>query len=129
MRERPVRAAAFGNGAPGLQERLDARLPRDAERRVYVLLSSLVLILFMWPWRPIPEPVLWHADAVWTTAMAWGVMIAGIGILLLSTFMIDHFDLFGLKQAWIAFRQRTLQSPAFKTPLFYKWVRHPLYVG
>lgn len=104
-------------------------VPREAERSVYVLISSLVLVVFMWQWRPMPEPVLWHADATWTTALGWGVMIAGIGILLLSTFLIDHFDLFGLKQSWTAFKQRTLKHPSFRTPFLYKWVRHPLYVG
>lgn len=104
-------------------------VPREAERSVYVLASSLVLVLIMWQWRPMPEPVLWHADAAWTAALGWGVMLAGIVVLLLSTFLIDHFDLFGLKQAWTAFVQRTFQPPRFKTPLFYKWVRHPLYVG
>lgn len=104
-------------------------VPREAERSVYVLLSSIVLVVLMWQWRPMPAPVLWHADAIWTTALAWGVMIAGVGILLLSTFLIDHFDLFGLKQAWTTFRQRTFRHPEFKTPFLYKWVRHPLYVG
>jgi len=104
-------------------------VPREAERSVYVLLSSVVLVLVIWQWRPIPEPVLWNANAGWTVALAWGVMIAGVAILLLSTFLIDHFDLFGLKQAWTTFMARRFQPPAFKTPLFYKWVRHPLYVG
>ncbi|HSH43245.1 MAG TPA: isoprenylcysteine carboxylmethyltransferase family protein [Arenicellales bacterium] len=104
-------------------------VPREAERSIYVLLSSVVLVILMWLWQPMPEPAVWHADAAWTTALAWSVMIAGIGILLLSTFLIDHFDLFGLRQAWTAFTQRTFRHPEFRTPLFYKWVRHPLYVG
>lgn len=104
-------------------------VPREAERSVYVLLSSIVLAILMWQWRPMPEAVLWHADAAWTTVLGWGVMIAGVAILLLSTFLIDHFDLFGLKQAWIAFARRTFEPPRFKTPFLYKWVRHPLYVG
>lgn len=104
-------------------------VPREIERSIYVLLSSLLLILFMWQWRPMPATALWHADATWTMALAWTVMILGVGILLLSTFLIDHFDLFGLKQAWAAFKRRSLQHPSFKTPLLYKWVRHPLYVG
>lgn len=104
-------------------------VPREAERSVYVLLSSIVLVILMWQWRPMPAPTLWDADAAWTTTLAWAVMIAGVGILLLSTFLIDHFDLFGLKQAWTAFLRRRFEHPRFKTPLLYKWVRHPLYVG
>lgn len=138
----PVVAIAINIGLValfGLQHSVMARqgfkrawtriVPQEAERSAYVLLSSIVLIILMWQWRPIPEPALWHADGIWITALAWGVMILGVGILLLSTFLIDHFDLFGLKQAWTAFRQRTFQHPGFKTPLLYKWVRHPLYVG
>lgn len=104
-------------------------VPRAAERSVYVLLSSVVLIVVMWQWRPIAEPVIWHADAAWTAALGWGVMIAGVGILLLSTFLIDHFELFGLKQAWAALTRRAFRQPSFKTPFLYRWVRHPLYVG
>lgn len=104
-------------------------VPREAERSVYVLASSVVLVIVMWQWRPMPTPALWHADMALTTTLAWGVMATGVVILLLSTFLIDHFDLFGLKQAWTGFMRRTFEPPRFKTPLLYKWVRHPLYVG
>ncbi len=63
-------------------------VPREIERSIYVLLSSLLLILFMWQWRPMPATALWHADATWTMALAWTVMILGVGTLLLSTFLI-----------------------------------------
>ena len=101
----------------------------EAERSVYVLLSSLVLAFVMWQWRPIPTPALWHADAAWSAAIGWLAMGAGIVILLWSTFLIDHFDLFGLKQAWGALRQDPARAPRFMTPMLYKFVRHPLYVG
>lgn len=104
-------------------------VPAEAERSVYVLLSSLVLAFVMWQWRPIPTPALWHADAVWTAAIGWFTMGAGVLILLWSTFLIDHFDLFGLKQAWKALRQEPARAPRFMTPMLYKLVRHPLYVG
>lgn len=104
-------------------------VPKEAERSVYVLVASLVLALVVWQWRPIPTPVLWHADAAWTAAIGWGVMGLGLVILLWSTFLIDHFDLFGLRQAWTAFRDKPFEHPRFMTPMLYKYVRHPLYVG
>lgn len=104
-------------------------VPKEAERSVYVLAASAVLALVMWQWRPMLSPVLWHADTAWTAAIGWSVMGLGIVILLWSTFLIDHFDLFGLRQAWTAFRRQSLQHPRFMTPMLYKFVRHPLYVG
>ncbi|MDZ7643371.1 MAG: isoprenylcysteine carboxylmethyltransferase family protein [Woeseiaceae bacterium] len=104
-------------------------VPQPAERSVYVLLSSVVLALVIWQWRPMPTPVLWAADAMWSAAIGWSVMALGILILLWSTFLIDHFDLFGLKQAWARFRERPVEPPRFMTPMLYRIVRHPLYVG
>ena len=104
-------------------------VPKAIERSMYVLLSSAVLALLLWQWRPIPVPVLWHADAAWTQAIAWSVMGLGLVILLWATFLIDHFDLFGLRQGWSTLRGTQLRDPAFVTPWLYKIVRHPLYVG
>lgn len=113
----------------GFKRRWTRLVPAEAERSVYVLLSSLVLALVMWQWRPVSTPALWYADTAWTTAIGWFTMGAGVVILLWSTFLIDHFDLFGLKQAWGALRQEPARAPRFMTPLLYKLVRHPLYVG
>ena len=99
------------------------------ERSLYVLISSAVLALFMWQWRPIPTPVLWHADAAWSMALGWSVMGLGVAVLLWATFLINHFELFGLQQGWITLRGGELRGPAFVTPYLYKIVRHPLYVG
>jgi protein-S-isoprenylcysteine O-methyltransferase Ste14 len=104
-------------------------IPKEAERSFYVLASSVVLAFILWQWRPIAAPLLWHAEAAWSIALAWSVLAAGLIILLWSTFLIDHFDLFGLKQAWFRFRDRPLQNPHFVTPVLYRFVRHPLYVG
>lgn len=104
-------------------------IPKEAERSFYVLMSSLVLAFIMWQWQPVPAPALWQAEAAWTAAAGYGVLGLGVVILLWSTFLIDHFDLFGLKQAWCRFRDRPIRNPRFMTPLLYRFVRHPLYVG
>jgi protein-S-isoprenylcysteine O-methyltransferase Ste14 len=114
---------------PGFKKAWTRVVPKPIERSTYVLLSSAVLALVMWLWRPIPMPVLWHADAAWAAAIAWSVMCLGVGILLLATFLINHFELFGLQQGWLTLFGKEIRSPAFVTPLLYKIVRHPLYVG
>lgn len=114
---------------PGFKEAWTRVVPRPAERSVYVLLSSIVLVFVMWQWRPMPAPMLWEANAAWSAAIGWSVMGLGILILLWSTFLIDHFDLFGLKQAWARFRAQPFEPPRFMTPMLYRIVRHPLYVG
>jgi protein-S-isoprenylcysteine O-methyltransferase Ste14 len=114
---------------PGFKRAWTRAVPKEMERSVYVLLSSVVLALIMWQWRPIPTPVVWHADAAWSVALGWSVMGLGVVILLLATFLINHFELFGLQQGWLTLRGAELRAPAFVTPLLYKIVRHPLYVG
>ncbi len=114
---------------PGFKQAWTRVVPKEMERSVYVLLSSAVLALVMWQWRPIPTPVLWHAESAWGAFLGWSVMGLGVAILLLATFLINHFELFGLQQGWIALRGGELRAPAFVTPLLYRIVRHPLYVG
>jgi protein-S-isoprenylcysteine O-methyltransferase Ste14 len=112
----------------GFKAWLKRRLPPAAERSVYVLLASLVLMLLFWQWRPIATPV-WQAQSVAGQALGWGVFALGFGIVLLSTFLIDHFELFGLKQVLRNLLGRAEPSPGFVTPFFYRLVRHPLYLG
>ena len=114
---------------PGFKRVWTRVVPKELERSAYVLMSSVVLALLMWQWRPIPTPVLWHADAGWSVALAWSVMIVGVLVLLWTTFLIDHFELFGLRQGWETLRAKELRGPAFVTPWLYKIVRHPLYLG
>ena len=112
----------------GFKAWLKRMLPASAERSVYVLLASLMLMVMFWQWRPAPT-VVWSADSIAGHAVGWAVFALGFGIVLLSTFLIDHFDLFGLKQVWRQFVGRQAAAPHFTTPLFYRVVRHPLYLG
>jgi protein-S-isoprenylcysteine O-methyltransferase Ste14 len=102
-------------------------LPPACQRSTYVLLSSLILLLLFWQWRPIPTPV-WQTSGI----AAWlliGVHWLGWLIAFASTHMIDHFDLFGLRQAFVAFRGSEIPGQSFRTPLLYKIVRHPIMLG
>lgn len=112
----------------GFKAWLKRALPPAAERSVYVLCSSLVLILLFWQWRPLPA-VLWQAEAGWAKALGWGGYALGFGTVLLATFLLDHFELFGLKQVWAQLRGREARPPQFATPFFYRMVRHPIYLG
>jgi protein-S-isoprenylcysteine O-methyltransferase Ste14 len=113
---------------PGFKKGWTKVVPKSVERSTYVLLSSLVLIVMFVFWRPIGG-VIWETEAVWAQYILWAVFFGGIGLVLASTFVIDHFDLFGLRQVWLNFRQRVYTHPEFKVTFFYKFVRHPLYVG
>ena len=101
--------------------------PVACQRSTYVLLSSLILLLLFWQWRPIPV-LVWQTSGI----MAWlliGVYWLGWLIVFASTFMIDHFDLSGLRQAFFALRGAEVPGQSFRTPLLYKIVRHPLMLG
>jgi len=104
-------------------------VPKSIERSTYVLAASLALALLMWQWRPIAEPVIWdieHPAGVWALhAVFW----LGWIVLLISTFLINHFELFGLRQVLARLRGLEIPAPVFKTPLLYRHVRHPIYLG
>jgi methanethiol S-methyltransferase len=97
------------------------------ERSTFVLAASLVLVLLFWQWRPLTATV-WQADGALGTALL-AASALGWGTVLLSTFLINHFDLFGLRQAWLHFLQRPLVPLVFRTTLLYKLVRHPIMLG
>jgi protein-S-isoprenylcysteine O-methyltransferase Ste14 len=100
-------------------------IPAALERATYVLASSLALILLMWQWRPLPT-VLWQVDHAVATPALWAVNALGwLGVPVCS-FLIDHFDLFGIKPALHAFRRTTADRRGFVTPVLYKYLRHPM---
>jgi methanethiol S-methyltransferase len=103
-------------------------VPPSIERSTYVLLASLALLLLYWQWRPIPEPVWTVQDPLAANALI-AVFWFGWAMLLVSTFLISHFELFGLKQVFARFFQRELPAPEFKAPLLYRVVRHPIYLS
>jgi protein-S-isoprenylcysteine O-methyltransferase Ste14 len=104
-------------------------VPEAVERSVYVVFSSLVLILLFACWQPMPGMV-WNLGLATPAALvAWALFGCGWLIVLLSTFMISHFELFGLTQVWNHLRANPPKAQAFYQPLFYRVVRHPLYSG
>ncbi len=103
-------------------------VPRPVERSTYVLISSLILLLLYWQWQPIPTPI-WTVSNSNAAGLLLALSLLGWGIVLVSTFLINHFDLFGLQQVFAHFQGRTASHPTFRTPLFYKVVRHPIYFG
>lgn len=113
---------------PGFKRRWTMLVPKPVERSTFVLFASLVLALLMWQWQPI-------IATVWTVSNPLGVLALhavfwlGWGMVLLSTFLINHFELFGLSQTYAFFRGGELARPGFRTPALYRWVRHPIYLG
>ncbi len=104
-------------------------VPEPIERSTYVLAATLALALLLWQWRPIADPVIWtvegHAAAMALQAVFW----LGWTVLLTSTFLLNHFELFGLRQVFARLLGHTIPEPEFRTPFLYRYVRHPIYVG
>lgn len=101
---------------------------KPAERSTYILLTSLALLLIFWKWQSI-NTVVWEVENSTIGILIMGISAIGWGIVLLSTFMISHFELFGLTQIFDNFKNRTSQSPKFQTNFLYKIVRHPIMLG
>ena len=102
--------------------------PVPMERSTFVLITSLLLILMVVEWRPLPE-VIWNVGNEAVRGVIWVAFAAGWGIVLLSTFLIDHFDLFGLKQSVLFARGKEYEQPHFQERLLYRVCRHPLMLG
>jgi methanethiol S-methyltransferase len=103
-------------------------VPKLVERSTYVLFASLTLILLFWQWRPMPE-ILWHVEKPAMAMTITALSFAGWLIALSSTFLINHFELFGLHQVANNLSGRETPAPRFRMPLYYKFVRHPIYLG
>lgn len=105
-------------------------VPPAVERSVYVLAASIALLILFWLWQPIRGRVwLVPPGMHWLSDILWLLFWAGFGIVLVTTFLINHFELFGLQQAWLYTRGRAMPRPELREPMFYKWVAHPLYAG
>jgi protein-S-isoprenylcysteine O-methyltransferase Ste14 len=103
-------------------------VPKSVERSTYVLLASLTLILLFWQWRPMPG-IVWEITNPQLAVAMTGLSLLGFGLVLISTFLINHFELFGLHQVVNHLAGRAMPAPRFKTPVLYKVVRHPIYLG
>jgi len=103
-------------------------VPPPVERSTYVLFSSLALILLFWQWRPLGG-IVWSVENPVGVYAIYTLFAFGWGLVLVSTFLINHFDLFGLRQVWLYLRGKPYEPLPFATPALYRIVRHPLYVG
>jgi protein-S-isoprenylcysteine O-methyltransferase Ste14 len=113
---------------PGFKKWWTRIVPTSIERSTYVLISTLLFILLFWQWQPMTA-VIWSFEAPLAQAVAWSVFVLGIVLLFASTFVINHFDLFGLRQIWLNLTEKPYTYLKFKVTWFYRFVRHPLYVG
>ncbi|MCC6145062.1 MAG: isoprenylcysteine carboxylmethyltransferase family protein [Candidatus Hydrogenedentes bacterium] len=103
-------------------------VPEAAERSTYVLFASLALLLLFWQWRPLGG-VIWNVEDPAARVTIYALFASGWTLVFTSTCLINHFDLFGLRQVWLHLRGREDTQLRFATPVLYRFVRHPLYVG
>lgn len=103
-------------------------VPEPIERSTFVLLASLCLMLMMWQWQPIGG-IVWSVENKIVQTILMITYLIGWAIVFVSTFLINHFDLFGLRQVWLHFTGKSYTPLPFRLPLFYRYVRHPLYLG
>ena len=113
---------------PAFKRLLTRIVPAEAERSTYVLASSLALLLLFWKWRPLGGTV-WAVQNNLGASLLYAAYAFGWVLVLLATVVINHFDLFGLRQVWLHLRGRPQSAVKLATPLLYRVVRHPLYVG
>lgn len=117
-----------GMARRGFKRWLSGWLPTPVERSTFVLVSSLVLILLFWQWRPLPG-IVWNVQTPWAWWLLYALFAFGWLVVLTGTFVINHFDLFGLRQVWLRARGREYTQLEFKDSIYYRIVRHPLMLG
>ncbi|NES92282.1 MULTISPECIES: methanethiol S-methyltransferase [Okeania] len=103
-------------------------IPHPIERSTYVLMASLALLLLFWQWHSLGG-IIWNIQSPIASNIIYGIFALGWLIVLISTFMINHFDLFGLRQVYLYLRSQEYEYLGFRTPGFYKYVRHPIMLG
>ncbi|TNE57765.1 MAG: isoprenylcysteine carboxylmethyltransferase family protein [Sphingomonadales bacterium] len=113
---------------PGFKSAWTKIVPSASERSLYCLLTAVVLLLLFRNWHPI-EGTIWSVTNEAARMVIWGLFWIGWGILFISTWLLNHFELFGLQQAWHNMTGKQAAPPQMRTPLFYKFVRHPIYTG
>ena len=113
---------------PGFKRWWTRFVPTSIERSTFVLFSSLALLLLYWQWRPMPEPV-WTVQNPIAAAALDATSLFGWVLLVLSTFMLSHFELFGLSQVFARLFRKDMPAAKFHTPLLYRVVRHPIYLS
>lgn len=113
---------------PAFKKWMTRFIPEPVERSTYVLLASLCLILLFWYWQPLGGTI-WQVESEGASVFLKSMCLFGFGIVLISTFLINHFDLFGLRQVWMYAAGTKYEPLPFRTPLLYNYVRHPIYLG
>ena len=110
------------------KEMISSVVPHHVERATYVLVSALTLAVLMLFWQPM-EGIIWQVENELAQQVIWGLFGFGWVLVLLSTFLTDHFDLFGLRQGWLYFVKKTYTPVVFTKRFFYHWIRHPMMLG
>ena len=113
---------------PAFKKRLARVLPQAAERSTFMLASAIVTFMLCLLWQPMPG-IIWQAESTVVYNSLFSTGLAGWALVFYSTFLINHFDLFGLRQVWLHFRGQAYEHKRFSTPSLYRHIRHPLYVG
>jgi protein-S-isoprenylcysteine O-methyltransferase Ste14 len=117
-----------GMARPAFKHWLTRYIPTEAERSTYVLLSTACLALLFWLWAPLGG-VVWYVSSQWAQCTLYSLYLVSWALLLYATFLINHFDLFGLRQSYCALLGKDMPALKFVTPALYRIIRHPIYLG